>query len=78
MSNTKDRVLLRYARDPGGRWFLWFGMSEPTWDGGEDFPKIEESMEIADVWVSVDNNEIQKALCKPELEATIEGRDGGG
>ena len=74
----KDRILLRYARENGGRWYLWFAMSETDWEGGKEFPEIEDNFETSDVWITVDNDEIQRLLDPPEVTADIEGRDGGG
>lgn len=70
----KDRVLCRYGREQGtdDQWDLWFAMSACTWESAvEDFP-TPAGFEFWDVWITVDNDEIQKILNTLDVDAEIE------
>lgn len=68
----KIQVLCLFAKEKDEEcWFLWYAMSEASYEAGDEFPDLEECFETREVWVEIDDDAIQAALCAPKIEAKI-------
>jgi len=65
------RFLIRFANEEGN-WIPWDVMTEYNYDGGADFPDLEEGWETRNLWVSVPDKDVDKALNTPDLEGKVE------
>lgn len=66
------RIRCAFGREPGSDWYLWHALSEADWEAGTDLPELPAPFESREIWVNVDDEEVQKTLNAPDLKGKID------
>ncbi len=65
-----NRILVRFVSETG-QWQPWDCMTELEWDGGGDFPKLDEDWPQRTLWIRFSQDDVDKILNRDEVEGTV-------
>lgn len=64
------KLLVRFVNETG-EWTPWDAMTEYEYDGGGEFPPINEDWPQKTLWIKINANKVQDLLNPPAIEAEI-------